>query len=36
VANPVVHCEIIGPDPDELRRYYAELFGWAVGVAGPA
>ena len=24
----VVHFEIIGPDPDGLRGYYGELFGW--------
>lgn len=29
MAQPVVHFEIIGRDPHNLRRYYAELFGWA-------
>jgi predicted enzyme related to lactoylglutathione lyase len=33
LGNPVVHFELIGPDPAELRRFYAALFGW-VGVAG--
>ena len=28
MGNPVVHFEIIGRNPDALRRYYAELFGW--------
>jgi uncharacterized protein len=29
MGNPVVHFEIIGPDPTALRRYYGELFGWS-------
>jgi predicted enzyme related to lactoylglutathione lyase len=28
MGQPVVHFEIIGPDPDTLRGYYGELFGW--------
>jgi uncharacterized protein len=28
MGQPVVHFEIIGTDPAELRRYYSELFGW--------
>lgn len=28
VGQPVVHFEIIGPDPAKLRSYYGELFGW--------
>ena len=28
MGQPIVHFEIIGRDPDRLRRYYAELFGW--------
>jgi predicted enzyme related to lactoylglutathione lyase len=28
MANPVVHFEVIGKDPDKLRTYYGELFGW--------
>jgi len=27
-GQPVVHFEIIGGDPAELRAYYAGLFGW--------
>jgi predicted enzyme related to lactoylglutathione lyase len=23
-----VHFEVLGQDPDQLRSYYAELFGW--------
>jgi predicted enzyme related to lactoylglutathione lyase len=29
MGQPVVHFEIIGRDPDALRRFYAELFGWS-------
>jgi hypothetical protein len=29
VANPVVHFEIIGKDPEKLRNYFGELFGWS-------
>ena len=28
MANPVVHFEVIGKDPEKLRSYYGELFGW--------
>jgi uncharacterized protein len=28
MAQPVVHFEIIGTDPEKLRSYYGELFGW--------
>jgi uncharacterized protein len=28
MPRQVVHFEIIGRDPAELRRYYGELFGW--------
>ncbi|MCP2032228.1 putative enzyme related to lactoylglutathione lyase [Okibacterium sp. HSC-33S16] len=28
MANPVVHFEIIGRNPAELRRFYKALFGW--------
>jgi predicted enzyme related to lactoylglutathione lyase len=28
MGRPVVHFEIIGRDPEALRRYYAGLFGW--------
>jgi predicted enzyme related to lactoylglutathione lyase len=35
MAKPVVHFEIIGPDPDALRRYYSDLFGWDAPVGAP-
>lgn len=28
MGNPVVHFELIGPDPGRLREFYADLFGW--------
>ena len=28
MGDPVVHFEIIGEDPAELRGYYGDLFGW--------
>jgi uncharacterized protein len=35
VARPVVHFEVIGSDPDGLRRYYGELFGWRFDTPSP-
>jgi predicted enzyme related to lactoylglutathione lyase len=31
MGQPVVHFEVIGKDPDELRSYYGQLFGWTFG-----
>ena len=28
MPNPVVSFEIRGPDPERLRRFYSEVFGW--------
>ncbi|MDH2442924.1 VOC family protein [Amnibacterium sp. CER49] len=28
MAQPVVHVEITGPDPDGLQEFYRRLFGW--------
>ena len=28
MADPVVHFEINGKNPDQLRNYFGELFGW--------
>jgi uncharacterized protein len=28
MGQPVVHFEIIGKDPEKLRSYYSDLFGW--------
>lgn len=34
MANPVVHFEIIGKDPEKLRAYYRELFDWQFDTTG--
>src|SRR6476660_5354655 len=31
MAQPVVHFEVIGKDPEGLRSYYSQLFGWEFG-----
>jgi predicted enzyme related to lactoylglutathione lyase len=35
MGNPVVHFEIIGKDPESLRGYYGDLFGWKFDTSGP-
>lgn len=35
MGNPVVHFELIGPDPTLLREFYAELFGWDAPAGAP-
>jgi predicted enzyme related to lactoylglutathione lyase len=35
MANPVVHFEITGTDPQQLRSYYGKLFGWEFDTSGP-
>lgn len=35
MANPVVHFEIIGKDPERLRNYFGELFGWSFDSSSP-
>jgi predicted enzyme related to lactoylglutathione lyase len=35
MGQPVVHFEIIGRDPETLRGYYGELFGWQFDTSGP-
>jgi predicted enzyme related to lactoylglutathione lyase len=34
MSLPVVHFEIIGTNPDGLRSYYGELFGWKFDTSG--
>jgi len=36
MAQPVVHFEIIGRDPQRLRDYYGDLFGWRFDLAHDA
>ena len=35
MGQPVVHFEIIGGDPANLRNYYGELFGWEFETPSP-
>jgi uncharacterized protein len=34
-GRPVVHFEIIGNDPEKLRSYYGDLFGWEFDMPSP-
>jgi predicted enzyme related to lactoylglutathione lyase len=34
MGQPVVHFETIGADPERLRDYYGELFGWEFDTSG--
>jgi predicted enzyme related to lactoylglutathione lyase len=35
MGNPVVHFEIIGNQPDELRDFYGDLFAWEFDTDSP-
>ena len=35
MGNPVVHVELIGPDPEALRTFYGALFGWDAPPGAP-
>lgn len=35
MAQPVVHFEIIGKNPRQLRSYYGDLFGWQFSTPSP-
>ena len=35
MGNPVVHVELIGPDPARLREFYSALFGWDAPAGAP-
>jgi len=35
MPHPVVHFEVIGRNPDQLRRYYGDLFGWSFATPSP-
>lgn len=35
MGNPVVHFEISGEDPEKLRAYYSQLFGWTFDTDSP-
>ena len=34
MAHAAIHFEIIGPEPDKLRGFYGELFGWEFDLSG--
>ncbi|HKD74808.1 MAG TPA: VOC family protein [Ktedonobacterales bacterium] len=35
MGQPVVHFEIIGRDPEQLRNFYGTLFGWTFDTGAP-
>ncbi len=35
MPQPVVHFEVIGKDPERLRRYFGDLFGWEFDTPSP-
>ena len=35
MGQPVVHFEVIGRDPEKLRSYYSDLFGWEIDADNP-
>ena len=35
MGQPVVHFEIIGKEPEKLRSYYGDLFGWEFDTSAP-
>jgi uncharacterized protein len=36
MGQPVVHFEIVGQDPEKLKSYYSDLFGWEFDSDNPA
>jgi uncharacterized protein len=35
MGQPVVHFEVVGTDPEKLRGYYDDLFGWKFDTPSP-
>jgi uncharacterized protein len=35
MGQPVVHFEVLAKDGDQLKSYYAELFGWQIDSNNP-
>ena len=35
MGQPVVHFEITGKEPEKLRSYYGDLFGWEFDTSAP-
>lgn len=35
MVDSVVHVEVIGRDPERLREFYGQLFGWQFDLPSP-
>ena len=35
MPHPVVHFEVIGRDPERLRQFFGQLFGWEYHIPSP-
>jgi uncharacterized protein len=35
MGRPVIHFEVMGADGEKLRRFYHDLFGWAIDARNP-
>lgn len=35
MGQPVVHFEVVGKEPEKLRSYYGDLFGWEFDTSAP-
>ena len=35
MGQPVVHFEVVAKDPELLRSYYSDLFGWEIDADNP-
>lgn len=35
MGQPVVHFEVVGKEPEKLRSYYGDLFGWEFDTSPP-
>jgi predicted enzyme related to lactoylglutathione lyase len=35
VANPVVHFEIVGKEPEKLQQFYSGIFDWEIDTDNP-
>jgi uncharacterized protein len=35
MGNPVIHFEVMSTDGENLRSFYAELFGWTIDADNP-
>jgi uncharacterized protein len=35
MPQPIVHFEVVGKDPSQLRDYFSQLFAWSFAVPAP-